>query len=175
MFVLGIFVGRSSVPVRFHIKDIKEELASLKSKDEEKAKTVISKKVTRKKERLGFYEDLKENKGIKPIIKRSVSRVEGVKKRISDKDNTSKAVKKVEKKKRGFTIQVASVKDEKMAGKMVAELKKYGYSAYKTKVNIPELGLWFRVRVGHYSDKAKASSILEKLKKRKLKPILLQE
>ena len=33
MFLLGIFVGRSSVPVSSPIKDIKTELATLKNED----------------------------------------------------------------------------------------------------------------------------------------------
>jgi len=185
MFVLGIFVGRKSVPVTFHMKDIKEVLASLKEEDAKKGSSEITEsKSSDKKETLDFYESLKENKGeerskVKSSIKENQKKPVSVsKKDVSPKVSQRKEAQSSNMKDEGekkYTIQVASVQDEKTASRMVADLKKAGYPAYKMNINIPELGVWFRVRVGPYSSKDRAGSIIEGLKKRKLKPILLQE
>lgn len=183
MFVLGIFVGRKNVPVRFHIKDIKKELASLKNSDARKVKLSKEKASSKKKEGLGFYEDLKENETIpsskvrlsgkkqKNITKSSHSNTPSVDTKKPGKEKQSKPVRT----KVRFTIQVSSVKDEATAARLVADLKKQGYQAYTIQANIPELGLWHRVRIGHYSSKDKAASTIERLKKKAFKPILLQE
>jgi len=56
---------------------------------------------------------------------------------------------------------------------MVARLKKKGYSAYRISSNIPEKGIWHRVRIGYFKDKAEADGTLNKLKKEKYGPILV--
>ena len=185
MFVLGIFVGRKSVPVTFHMKDIKEVLASLKEEDAKKGSSAITgSKSSDKKEALDFYESLKENKGEeRPKIQSSSKENQKKKVSVSKKDVPPKVSQSKETQssntrdegEKNFTIQVASVQDEKTANRMVADLKKDGYPAYKMNINIPELGVWFRVRVGPYSSRDKAGSVIEVLKKRKLKPILLKE
>jgi cell division septation protein DedD len=183
MFVLGIFVGRKSVPVRFHIKDIKKELASLKNSDEKVEKPSEDTVISEKKEGLGFYEDLKENESPKsPKVKPPSDKQKIIKKSFHEKAATINTVKTEKEKKsetvkseKSFTIQVSSVKDEATADRLVAELKKQGYSAYKTRVNIPNLGIWHRVRIGHYRSKDKATPTIEGLKKKAFQPILLQE
>jgi cell division septation protein DedD len=185
MFVLGIFVGRKSVPVTFHMKDIKEVLASLKEEDAKKGLSAITEsKSSDKKEALDFYESLKENKGEERSEIKSSSKDNQKKKVSVSKKNISPKVSQsneeqssniIDEGEKNFTIQVASVQDEKTASRMIADLKKDGYPAYKMNVNIPELGVWFRVRVGPYSSRGKAGSVIEGLKKRKLNPILLQE
>jgi len=72
-----------------------------------------------------------------------------------------------------YTIQVASLKDSKDADKMVASLKKKGYPAYMISSNIPEKGIWHRVRIGYFKDKSEAGSTLNKLKKEKYSPMLV--
>ena len=186
MFVLGIFVGRNSIPVRFAVKDIKEELASLKNEHEDKTKTENNITDFAKEEGLNFYEDLKKNKSVKNTKNERTSPAEGNSKKAvpgSGKNTIVKSatnkkesvIDKTEEGEKTFTIQVASLKDEKTSDRMVAKLKELGYPAYKTNVTIPELGVWFRVRVGHYSSKEEASSTIEGLKKRNLLPILIQE
>ncbi|MBW1848322.1 MAG: SPOR domain-containing protein [Deltaproteobacteria bacterium] len=185
MFVLGIFVGRKSVPVTFHMKDIKEVLVSLKEEDAKKGSSAIKEsKSSDKREELDFYKFLKENRG-EERSKIKLSRNENHKNKVSvsKKDVSPKVSQSDEAKSsnmrdeggKNFTIQVASVQDEKTASRMVADLKKDGYPAYKMNANIPELGVWFRVRVGPYSSRDKAGSVIEGLKKRKFKPILLKE
>lgn len=166
MFWLGIYVGRSTVPVKFDIKDIKDELVSLKKKDIEGKTIRQTPNIPAKKDDLHFYETLKENKRIKKSDTGISKPATGKKDMPVEKPNENRT---------RFTIQVSSMKDEAAAEKMVDELKRDGYAAYKTNVKIPDLGAWFRVRVGHFRSKDQATSAMEGLKKRNFKPILLQE
>ena len=72
-----------------------------------------------------------------------------------------------------FTIQVAAMKDGAAAERIVANLKKDGYSAYLSRIVIPGKGLWFRVRVGSYSSREQAAADMQRLARSKQKPILV--
>ena len=74
-----------------------------------------------------------------------------------------------------YTIQAASVKDPKDADRLVQKLKKRGYPAYRAIGKIPGKGIWFRVRIGEYRSKSEALSMMDKLKKDGLKPILVMK
>ncbi|MCK4620040.1 MAG: SPOR domain-containing protein [Desulfobacterales bacterium] len=188
MFVLGVLVGRDTAPVKFDIEKLQKELVALKEtviKKEQKLFKIDSDGV-RNKTDFGFYEALKETKKDKNngagISKKqqtkhlSENKTVTVKKRVfSDKSkiinkDKQKNLTKTDKK---LTIQVASFKDSKDADEMVAKLKKKGYPAYRTSSNIPEKGIWHRVRIGFFKDKAEAGSTLNKLKKEKYGPILV--
>ncbi len=188
MFVLGVLVGRDTVPVKFDIEKLQKELVALKEaviKKEQKRFKIDSDGV-RNKTDFGFYEALKETKkdknngaGIskeqetKHLAKNETvkvkKRVISGKSKIINKDK-QKNLTETDKK---LTIQVASLKDSKDADEMVARLKKKGYPAYRTSSNIPEKGIWHRVRIGYFKDKAEAGSTLNKLKKEKYGPILV--
>jgi cell division septation protein DedD len=75
---------------------------------------------------------------------------------------------------KNLTIQVASFKDPNVADKMVAELKKKGYPAYRSLGKIPGKGIWYRVRIGYFSSKSEAGSMLKLIKKDKLNAILVR-
>lgn len=74
-----------------------------------------------------------------------------------------------------YTIQAASVKNEKDADQLVQKLKESGYPAYRAIGKVPGKGIWFRVRIGEYNSKIEARRTLDKLKKLGLKPILLKK
>ena len=74
-----------------------------------------------------------------------------------------------------YTVQVAAVKVAKDADRLVAQLKKKGYPAFRTISKVKDKGIWFRVRVGKYKSRAEASPTLEKLKKSGLKPIIVEQ
>ena len=74
-----------------------------------------------------------------------------------------------------YTIQAASVKDPKDADRLVQKLKKSGYPAYRVIGKIPGKGIWFRVRIGEYKRKSEALSVMNKMKKEGLKPILVMK
>lgn len=73
-----------------------------------------------------------------------------------------------------FTIQVASLKDSKIADKMVGRLKKGGYSAYRSIGKVPGKGIWYRVRVGSFNSRSEAGPTLKQLKKEKIEAIIIQ-
>jgi cell division septation protein DedD len=83
-------------------------------------------------------------------------------------------ISKTDKTNKNLTIQVASFKDPNVADKMVAELKKKGYPAYRSIGKIPERGIWYRVRIGYFSSKSEAGSMLKMLKKDRLNAILVR-
>ena len=186
MFVLGVLVGRDTVPVKFDIEKLQKELVALKEaviKKEQKLFKIDSDGIGNKID-FGFYEALKETKkynnsnadisGIQETKDLSDTTLK-VKKNLGS--NTAKASKARQKDKKetnkNLTIQVASFKDSKDADELVAKLGKRGYPAYRTSSNIPEKGIWHRVRTGYFKDKAEAGSILNKLKKEKYRPILV--
>ena len=188
MFVLGVLVGRDTVPVKFDIEKLQKELVALKEaviKKEQKRFKIDSDGV-RNKTDFGFYEALKENQkdknngaGIsKEQETKHLSKDETVKVKKRVISGKSKIINKDKQKNltetdKKLTIQVASLKDSKDADEMVARLKKKGYPAYRTSSNIPEKGIWHRVRIGFFKDKAEAGSTLNKLKKEKYGPILV--
>ncbi|MCD4786634.1 MAG: SPOR domain-containing protein, partial [Desulfobacterales bacterium] len=163
MFVLGVLVGRDTVPVKFDIEKLQKELVALKEaviKKEQKRFKIDSDGV-RNKTDFGFYEALKETKkdknngaGIsKEQETKHLSENETVKVKKRVISGKSKIINKDKQKNltetdKKLTIQVASLKDSKDADEMVARLKKKGYPAYRTSSNIPEKGIWHRVRIG---------------------------
>lgn len=188
MFVLGVLVGRDTVPVKFDIEKLQKELVALKEaviKKEQKRFKIDSDGV-RNKTDFGFYKALKETKknknngaGIsKKQETKHLSKNETVKVKKRVISGKSKIINKDKQKNltetdKKLTIQVASLKDSKDADEMVARLKKKGYPAYRISSNIPEKGIWHRVRIGFFKDKAEAGSTLNKLKKEKYGPILV--
>ena len=74
-----------------------------------------------------------------------------------------------------YTIQAASVKDPKDADRLVQKLKKRGYPAYRVIGKVPGKGVWFRVRIGEYRSKSEALTMMNKLKKDGMKPILVMK
>jgi cell division septation protein DedD len=73
-----------------------------------------------------------------------------------------------------YTIQVAAVKVAKDADRLVGQLKKKGYSAYRIISKVQGQGIWFRVRVGKYTNRADARATKQKLEKEGMKPIIVQ-
>lgn len=171
MFVLGIFVGRGTAPVKFDIEKLQKELVALKEAviKEEKKRFKIDSDTGTGRVDLDFYEALKDTKPKKE------SRPE---KKVVDVRPSPQPVKTASTGQAGtaggFTIQVASLKDSKVAGEMAKRLKAKGYPAYTTIVKIPEKGIWFRVRIGKFKDRAEARDMLSRLKKNKFKPIVVQ-
>ena len=74
-----------------------------------------------------------------------------------------------------YTIQVAAVKAAKDADRLVAQLKQKGYAAYSTISKVQDKGIWFRVRVGKYKNKADARATKQKLEKTGMKPIIVEQ
>jgi cell division septation protein DedD len=63
----------------------------------------------------------------------------------------------------GFTIQVASFKQQDDADRFVTELQKRGHRAFRQAASVAGRGLWHRVRIGPFSTKYAATLYKEKL------------
>jgi cell division protein FtsN len=87
---------------------------------------------------------------------------------IASKSKTGPSVKT-------YTIQAVSVKDARDADRLVAELKKKGFHAYRAIGKVPGQGIWYRVRIGDYKSRASARHTLNQLKKAGLKPIVVEK
>ncbi|MBW1609497.1 MAG: SPOR domain-containing protein, partial [Deltaproteobacteria bacterium] len=200
MFVLGILVGRETVPVKFNMEKLQNELAALKEAvvKKELDQYKIDSNADIDKTKMGFYETLKKNgsdEGLEADIPKIKSKPLAEEKTESGTEKTSPP-KKIESEKRNislpkkaesetkktsppkklatpkkkktvnlkksaegnenFTIQIASLKDSAAADKMVAKLKKRGYPAYRSIGKIPDKGIWYRVRVGYFKNRAEA-------------------
>jgi len=191
MFVLGIFVGRGTVPVRFDIEKLENELAALKE-------AVIKKEFDRykldspsedNKTHMEFYDALKNTGGEeklktdipqkqpKPLRKHTVSNTKKTlvsKKTATTRKKKTATIKKSAKENKNFTIQVAALKDPKVADNLVAKFKKRGYPAYRSMGKIPGKGIFYRIRIGSFKNRAEADSIFNRLKKENIKAIIVQ-
>jgi cell division protein FtsN len=191
MFVLGILVGRELVPVRFDIEKLQNELAALKE-------TVIKKELDQykidsdtddSKTKMGFYETLKKTGGeaglkndtIERQQKTEPKKIASLKEKKMPTKETVPApevktsdLKKASQNNNKFTIQVSSLKDSGIADKLVSQLKKGGYPAYRSIGKVPGKGIWYRVRVGNFNNRFEAGPMLQRLKKEKIDAIIVQ-
>jgi cell division protein FtsN len=196
MFFLGVLVGRGTAPVRFDIDTLQKELAALKEADIKKqlSRVKIGSDSAKLKKDLGFYEDLKDTKddGKKHDSRKfdktskkppsSPKTVSEIKKKVNKSNISQKDVPREPKtaasdqrkeSEKNLTIQTASFKDSKDADKMVANLKKKGYPAYRIIGVVPEKGVWYRVRIGYYGSKTEAAAMMKKLQEGGFKPYLV--
>ncbi len=191
MFVLGIFVGRGTAPVKFDMEKLQKELAALKEEviKKELHRYNIDSDAAQNKTKMEFYETLPGNKAeenLKPELP-EIKRTPIPEKVVAEPKITAPPEKTVEVKKatidastkapvdkKPFTIQVASLKDPGLADKMVTTLKQKGFAAYRSVGDIPGRGTWYRVRVGSFTSKSEAAGTLSRLKKEKLDGIVVQ-
>ncbi|MBN2340873.1 MAG: SPOR domain-containing protein [Deltaproteobacteria bacterium] len=57
-----------------------------------------------------------------------------------------------------FTLQVGSFQDHREASLMVNRLRRAGHKSFLVRVNMPDSGVWYRVRVGPFDSKRDAWS-----------------
>ena len=194
MFVLGIVVGRGTAPIRFDIEKLQKELALLRETGimKELRKYKIGSGADSHTTEMGFYETLKDaeketelkvdkrEQPSKPLPEDTDS--ETKKTAVSEKKKTEKVPKKSNaisvhskiSEKKPLTVQIASLKDSKKADRMVAELKKKGFPAYRSMGKIPGRGIWYRVRIGYYKNKTEAKAMLGRLDKDQMKGIVVE-
>jgi cell division septation protein DedD len=178
MFVLGILVGRETVPVKFDMEKLEKELAALKE-------AVIKKEFDRYKidsnssennTQMEFYEALK-NTGGEERLKTDITQNKPKplpNKTVTTPEAKTAAVGKSAENNKNFTIQVAALKDSKLADNLVAKLKKSGYPAYRSIGKIPGKGIFYRIRIGSFKNRADAGSTINRLKKENIKAIIVQ-
>ncbi len=55
-----------------------------------------------------------------------------------------------------FSLQLASVKRQRDADKIIEKLKLKGYNAYSARVNVPGKGHWYRIKIGGFQTRTEA-------------------
>jgi cell division septation protein DedD len=73
-----------------------------------------------------------------------------------------------------FTLQVASLRKQAEAAKVVKSLQKAGHPAYQTASRPDGSNVWYRVRVGAYETRKAAEAALRKFEDSRYKPIIIQ-
>ncbi len=187
IFLLGVLVGRGTAPVEFDINALQKELAELRAAVLKKEQVVLNKRIKKLSNGadFDFHEDLKNDTANDTLdIKKERKSISSHKEDLSGKNDhiipqktrssnlakkSNKAKPKTrpieDKKVKKHTIQVASVKDPKVADQLVTNLKKKGFPAYKAVGRISEHDIWYRIRVGAFSNRAESRTMLNRLKK----------
>jgi cell division protein FtsN len=202
---LGLLVGRGTAPVQFDMEKIQEELADLKKsaiqKEMRRYRIHPQEEV---KPQLDFYDALKVPADKAPLqipkpkppqrkTPRKIAKKEAPPPSPSAAPTPAKEKTSLKKSSRGvaaprpkknratapknakFTIQVASLKNKTEAQKIVAQLQKKGYPAYRALGKVPGKGIWYRVRVGGYQTKTEAVATLRRLKRSKFNGIVIRK
>jgi DedD protein len=202
MFVLGILVGRGTAPVRFDIQNIEKELTALKEAlvKKEQQQFSIQTQDLEVNTAQGFYEALQDESGAVPEGEFKTQATSESPGRAGDRESqkapavapadaqvptaakdtarvlqTTGAPENIPPGTGRFTVQVASSKDGAAVDRMVAKLKKRGYAAYRTTVDISGQGTWYRVRVGRFSTRTEARQVQERLKKSGYQPLVVKQ
>ena len=75
-----------------------------------------------------------------------------------------------------YSVQVGSFKNKTDANRLRNKLRKKKYKAFVILANLGDKGVWYRVRVGRFSDVEEAEKLAETLlKKEKIKGIVLKQ
>jgi cell division septation protein DedD len=65
----------------------------------------------------------------------------------------------------GFQLQVASFKEQADADRLVEDLRRRGHRAYRLAAQVPERGIWQRVRIGPFKTKFEAQKYKTELER----------
>lgn len=180
MFILGVMVERGVAPVKFDIKDIQEDLASMGKTEIKKEQQLYNTTGTKIKTASSVSTPLKTKKIKKELQNNNADSVYkkswvSQKKKTINYQQKKDSIKKQAKKKleNFYAVQIASLKDYKYADKTLEKLKQKGYRAYIIKIRIPSKGLYYRVLVGRFDNRKDASALLIRLKKEKLFGVII--
>lgn len=65
-----------------------------------------------------------------------------------------------------YTIQIKAVQSKTEAEQISTDLNSKGYSSYIIKSDLPEKGLWYRIRIGKFKNRSQAKKIAEEFKRK---------
>lgn len=174
IFILGIMVGRGTSPVRFDIDKLQKDLAELKAEVLKKEEMIFQSKpgALLKKENFELYREPDEAAALvkKEVVEKKVTVpkkkpvVQGKSKTIGPKPPAPGPKQETAEPTGRYAIQVAASREVAHAEKLVGQLKKKGYAAYRVAVKLPGKGTWHRVRVGRYRSREKALKMLATIK-----------
>lgn len=179
MFVLGVYVGRGTAPFRYDIPNIEKRVQELF--------TGLEEETLQKEEELGFYEQLKDqerktsHRSPKVILARSSSekkslpenRTIAVSPAAADSKNVTIPIEKqaepttkpqsATKPPEKWTIQVAAFSSPEDAALRVKKFREKSFDAYVVEVHMDSGKVWYRLRVGKFTDRSAAAVVRERL------------
>lgn len=133
-FVLGVLVGQGSILAPRHLQAV-QEFMGLGAEPEPETVQVLQ---TDDDTEMHFYKGIKGAEPPKlPPVKSPVP-------------------KPAAESGKGWTVQVASFREQHVAENMVSQLRKDQLPAYMVRSQVKNVGLRFRVRVGPYEDRGSA-------------------
>ncbi|MCP4748384.1 MAG: SPOR domain-containing protein [Desulfobacteraceae bacterium] len=191
MFILGILVGRETVPIALKENLLDKELTKLRASVTHKWHKQLYARASgqsKEKNELDFYEALKETDPQKRYtfyrskieLPAETKKTEGEGAvRVGPKKETSDEIWQTDTKNNNvdftaqlpqdnektnhYTVQVASFKKIDEAEHLVSKLRDKGYHAYQIRSDLSDKGVWYRVRVGAFLSYAAARQVLNEL------------
>jgi cell division septation protein DedD len=117
----------------------------------------------------------KKNIAVKPATAKNVAKTRSREKPATDRQvaKARPAPSKKSTARRQVTIQVASVKSQQVADRMVRDLKKKGYPAYARIGKVPGKGIWYRIRVGRFASRQDAAGMQARLRRDKWEAVIV--
>jgi len=193
MFGMGVMVGRGTAPVHFDVDQLKRTLDSLQKSAREPQKpggTPVESTEMKDKTKLDFYEALAKSKEDTdlPILPKPAPPPPGVRPEPAAPKPVEAPAPKPEKAAsaqppaapaapasaaapgKALTVQVAAVKSEDEARRMLDRLRQRGYAGYIEPVTTPDKGTFYRVRMGEFPSREFARSTLDRLQKDGFEP-----
>jgi len=161
-FVLGILVGRGSIPEKLkHLAALKKELAMLDQKEfgsKQPNSITDNSDASPDVEKLDFFQKLAEKKEDKILV----TEAPRTKKLTGNTSDTRRTAANIANRVH-YTVQVASFDSRQKASNLVQKLIRKGLSAYYVSAETKK-GRYFRVRCGDYGSREEALSQLETIR-----------
>jgi cell division septation protein DedD len=190
MFGMGVMVGRGTAPVHFDIDQLKRTIDSLQKSSHEPQRPgapPVESTEMKDKTKLDFYEALAKSKEDTdlPILPKAAPPPPGVRPEPVAAKPAEAPAPKPEKAApaqppaapaaaaapgKALTVQVAAVKSEDEARRMLDRLRQRGYAGYIEPVTTPDKGTFYRVRMGEFPSREFARSTLDRLQKDGFEP-----
>ncbi|MEJ5358647.1 MAG: SPOR domain-containing protein [Desulfobacterales bacterium] len=179
MFVLGVMVGRGTVPIEFDVERLKRAVAAAARGAAAEKPPPPARAEMKSKADLGFYDQLPRGPEEKPALPRPAPPEKprapepgaGEVPRAAETEKKppppppSPAMQPPAGAGRTFTVQVAAVRSEEEARGLAARLRQRGYAAYVEPVPSAAGEKIFRVRMGEYPTRDFARSLVERLRR----------
>lgn len=191
MFILGVMVGRNTVPVHFDMNTLDEKLSQLQSsvlfepEKENSGGQILPENIS-----FEFYERLREKVEIDEYamgrprvlapkypktdfeqVRVQPPRGRGPAEPVTVQTRGPETVKEPGQKL--YAVQVASLRDAQKAETVKNKYRSKGYPAFTQTAVVEGKGLWSRVRIGPYTDRSQAEKDLVRLQKAGVDAMLL--
>ncbi|RLB14977.1 MAG: hypothetical protein DRG63_07635 [Deltaproteobacteria bacterium] len=157
-FVLGILVGRGTIPESFkRLAELKQEVVQLQKrvKDRNPPQSDVLKTPKAEEEKFEFFQKLSVKKEERAVERSSLGSRKSIRSKPSAIASTTLR----------YTIQVASFNSKEKASALVTRLAKQGVSAYYVMAKTGN-GIFYRVQCGDFSSRTQAASQLQEITER---------